>query len=300
MSDRIARITTALIVVAALDLCMILVTGATSPLVLGRIETGAWGVAMRAATLLGLMWLRYGSRRRGRPAPRVGVLLLLSLLLPTLVHFHVAGGRLNGDGLSYYVFVRSLNKDRDFDLTNEYTHYGMIGRGDLQVLTDTGLRRSIYSIGPAICWTPVLRGGRGPGPSRVLARPRRRPLRIRPSPQERRGTRWPLVRLRGDPADPLPAAPSFPALHRTDRRAACLARDVRPLVHGLAAHLLARPVDVSRRLRDLAVGPRPKERARRVGLLLPRHGSRPRDVCQVAERRAAGATRPGAVARAAA
>ena len=161
MSDRIARITTALIVVAALDLFVILVTGTTSPLLLGRIETGAWGVAARAATLLGLIWLRYGLRRRRRPAPQVGVLVLLSLLLPTLVHFHVGGGRLNGDGLSYYVFVRSLNKDRDFDLTNEYTHYGMIDRGDLQVLTDTGLRRSIYSIGPAICWTPFFVAGEG-------------------------------------------------------------------------------------------------------------------------------------------
>ncbi len=162
MSDRAARITTALIVVVALDLFVILVTGTTSPLLLGRIETGALGVATRAALLLGLVWTRYGvRRRRGRPPPQVGVLVLLSLLLPTLVHFHVAGGRLNGDGLSYYVFVRSLNKDRDFDLTNEYTHYGMIERGDLQVLTRTGLRRSIYSIGPAICWTPFFVAGEG-------------------------------------------------------------------------------------------------------------------------------------------
>ena len=151
---RAARILTAVIAVLAVDLLAILITGATSPLLLGRAPTGAWGVATRATVLLGLLWLRYGTRRRGRPAPQLGVLVLVSLLLPTLVHFHVAGGRLNGDGLSYYAFVRSLNKDRDFDLTNEYTHYGMIGRGDLQVLTKTGLRRSIYSIGPAICWTP--------------------------------------------------------------------------------------------------------------------------------------------------
>ena len=87
---------------------MILVTGATSPLLLGRIATGAWGVAVRASGLLVLVWLRYAMRGAGRRAPGVGVLVLVSLLLPTLVHFHVAGGRLNGDGLSYYVFVRSL------------------------------------------------------------------------------------------------------------------------------------------------------------------------------------------------
>ena len=66
MSHRTARIATALIVLTALDLFVILVTGTTSPLLLGQVETGAWGVAARAATLLGLVWLRYGVRRRGR------------------------------------------------------------------------------------------------------------------------------------------------------------------------------------------------------------------------------------------
>src|SRR5262249_19362940 len=86
-------------------------------------------------------------------------LLLVVLLLGALVPFHVGGGRLGGDGVSYYVFVRSLAKDGDVDLANEYAHYGMLERSDLRVPTKTGLRRSIFSIGPALVWLPSFLGG---------------------------------------------------------------------------------------------------------------------------------------------
>ena len=65
--------------------------------------------------------------------PRAAGRSVLLLLLPTLVQFHVAGGALNGDGVMYYVYVRSLVKDADLDFTNEYTHYGLIEREDLAV-----------------------------------------------------------------------------------------------------------------------------------------------------------------------
>ena len=52
-----------------------------------------------------------------------------------LVQFHAFGGRIGGDGVIYYVYVRSLVKDADLDFTNEYTHYGLIDRGDLTVPT---------------------------------------------------------------------------------------------------------------------------------------------------------------------
>jgi hypothetical protein len=71
-----------------------------------------------------------------------------------VVQLHAAGGRLGGDGVSYYVYTRSLVKDGDLDFTNEYTHYEMIDRADLAVPTRTGRRRSIFSIGPGLAWIP--------------------------------------------------------------------------------------------------------------------------------------------------
>ena len=42
----------------------------------------------------------------------------------------------------------------DLDFTNEYAHYGLLERGDLAMPTETGLRRSIFAIGPAVVWAP--------------------------------------------------------------------------------------------------------------------------------------------------
>src|SRR5919108_1212656 len=61
---------------------------------------------------------------------------------------------MSGDGVMYYVYVRSLLKDGDVDFTNEYAHYGLLEREDLRVPTRTGHRRSVFSIGPALLWTP--------------------------------------------------------------------------------------------------------------------------------------------------
>jgi hypothetical protein len=148
--------------VLAADLAWVVVTGAYSPLQQAMI--GGRGFALRAA-LLGLL-LVVRLRVIGERPRRLGEgrLLLLLLFLPTLVHFQVAGGRLNGDGTSYYAFLHSLWKDRDFDLANQYARLGMVDRvigdeqsgfkRDLMALTVTGLRRSIYSVGPALLWSP--------------------------------------------------------------------------------------------------------------------------------------------------
>jgi hypothetical protein len=85
--------------------------------------------------------------------------LLVALLLVSVVQFHAFGGRIAGDGVSYYVYVRSLMKDADLDFTNEYTHYEMIDRADLKVPTRTGRRRSIFSAGPGLAWIPFFAAG---------------------------------------------------------------------------------------------------------------------------------------------
>jgi len=145
----------ALLAFLALDLLVVVVTGSTS-LVPGLSPVGPAAFAVRTAAagaLLAVLWRR----------DRARVALVLLLFLPLLVQFQVAGRRLSGDGVMYYVYVRSLVKDADIDFTNEYTHYELIGRGDLSVPTKTGLRRSIFSVGPGLVSIPFFLVGEAVG-----------------------------------------------------------------------------------------------------------------------------------------
>jgi hypothetical protein len=133
-------------IVAAAALAIAIVCGAPT-----------WAVAAAAAALAVAVGSAWPSA--DRPASRGRAVLLLLVLLPALVHFHAGGGRINGDGVSYYVYTRSLAKDADLDFTNEYAHYGMLERADLAVPTRTGLRRSIFSIGPGLLSLPFFAAG---------------------------------------------------------------------------------------------------------------------------------------------
>lgn len=113
---------------------------------------GPAGFAVRAVLLGGLL-----AALRPRP------LALWLALVPALAHFHLGGGRIGGDGVMYYVQLHSLAKDGDIDLTNEYTHYELIAREDLRVPTKTGLRRSIFAVGPAVAWLPFFAAGEAVG-----------------------------------------------------------------------------------------------------------------------------------------
>jgi hypothetical protein len=140
-----ARLRTALawaLGLLALELACGIVSGTLGPL----------GFAVRAVLIGGLL-----VALRARPLP------LWLLLLPALAHFHFGGGRIGGDGVMYYVQLHSLLKDGDIDLANEYTHYELIEREDLRVLTKTGLRRSIFAVGPALAWMPFFAAGEAVG-----------------------------------------------------------------------------------------------------------------------------------------
>lgn len=153
MSARVAALT------AALALGALLVV-----IVLGQPRGGGLTslLAVMAGASLVIAWrartqppIHDGGRQR--PAVRAahaGRVVLLLLLLPTLVHFHAGGGRLGGDGVSYYVYVRSLVKDADLEFTNEYTHYELIDREDIRIPTRTGYRRSIFAVGPGLASIP--------------------------------------------------------------------------------------------------------------------------------------------------
>lgn len=171
MKAPLARgLLSALVVVASLDVLGIVVTGASSFLTPGS-AVGPAAFALRIAVLGILLLFRF--RGFAPPGARLpgGTLCLLLLLLPTLIQFQVGGGRLGGDGVMYFVYVRSLVKDADIDLTNEYTHYGLIDRVDLRVPTRTGMRRSIFSVGPALVSVPFFLLGEGVGRIQQLVRP---------------------------------------------------------------------------------------------------------------------------------
>jgi hypothetical protein len=119
---------------------------------------------LRVAVVATLWWIRLGWLDLRARSCDVGRVLLCTLLVVALVQVRASGVRLNSvDSISYYVFLRSMVKDHDFNLTNEYAHYGWLERRDLRVPTRTGHRRSIYSVGPAVAWTPFFLLGEGVG-----------------------------------------------------------------------------------------------------------------------------------------
>ena len=141
------------IALLTLEVWLALVSG-SSWLLGGSGALGEAGFALRLLLWAVLFVLRF--RSLAEPELRVSTasLLLTLCLLPTLQQFQFAGGRINGDGVMYYVYTRSLAKDGDLDFTNEYTHYGLIERGDIAVPTRTGLRRSIFAVGPGLLALP--------------------------------------------------------------------------------------------------------------------------------------------------
>lgn len=160
------RLATMAVAVLAADVLLIVVTGSTSA-VPGLGPVGARGFVVRVALLAFALWARLrvlAARERRLAGPWVALLLLA---LPALAQLHLAGARLSGDGIMYYVYVRSLMKDGDLDFSNEYAHYGRLDREDLRVPTVTGLRRSIFSVGPGLMWTPFFLAGEAVGRSRA-------------------------------------------------------------------------------------------------------------------------------------
>ncbi len=142
----------------AADALGIVITGGGSLLVGGHAcSAGGFGLRLTFLGLLLTLRLRVAA---ARPLPWPWLALGL-LLLPALFEFHLAGGRLGGDGVSYYVYTRSLFEDGDLDFTNEYSAYGLITRGDLALPTRTGLRRSIFAVGPGLLGMPFFALGEG-------------------------------------------------------------------------------------------------------------------------------------------
>lgn len=88
------------------------------------------------------------------------VILGLLLLVPTLLaQLRLPVPRLDADAVEYYSHLRSLYFDRDLDFANEFEHFGILTRGDKLQPTQTGHRRTIFSVGPALLWLPFYAAG---------------------------------------------------------------------------------------------------------------------------------------------
>ncbi|MBK5254551.1 MAG: hypothetical protein JJE39_00815, partial [Vicinamibacteria bacterium] len=144
----------------AFDLILIVVTGGLSILT-PQVKPGpgafAWREAFLAVGLMARLRLFAHAERR----VSFGQLMLILAVFPSLFHLHLVGRRITGDGLYYYVYTRSLMRDADVDFANEYAHYDLLERGDFSVPTSTGHRRSIYSVGPGLLWTPFFAAADG-------------------------------------------------------------------------------------------------------------------------------------------
>lgn len=88
----------------------------------------------------------------------IGAVLAVGYLAGVLA-FPSSGGRIiNGDGLQYFAYLRSVVFDGDVDFTNDYRLlYSVPEHGAstwLDDVTATGRPRNMMSVGPAILWSP--------------------------------------------------------------------------------------------------------------------------------------------------
>ena len=233
---------------------------------------------------------RRGARRRlavARRPRRGAVPSSLLLLLPTLVQFHAAR-RAHQRRRRQLLRLRPLAGEGRRPRLHQRVHAlrPASSARTSRVPTRTGLRRSIFAVGPGAGVDPVLRRRRGRRPARRRCfGARRRPLRLRPVPRERGRAGQPAL---GFAAVLLVHDVAAPALRR--RASPCsppprvwLATFLL-LVHGPAADDVPRAVGVRRRARGVAVGPRSARAGRPRGFLAPRPRARPRHVPALAER----------------
>ncbi|MCD6326603.1 hypothetical protein J7M28_03475 [bacterium] len=96
---------------------------------------------------------------------RARLLALLFFGIPAItvvLLFAFIGGRMDGDGQNYYIYLRSIVFDGDLDLHNDYE---MFPRDDPLLarvyICSKGRSPNIFSVGPAILWAPFFLVARG-------------------------------------------------------------------------------------------------------------------------------------------
>jgi hypothetical protein len=101
-----------------------------------------------------------------RPLPLFASIFLIYIIVFGASIFLVPrryGRLIVGDGIYYYVWLRSVVIDGDLDFTNDYTLYQQFNNEDLQKKremlelhkTPLGKPADYFSVGPAVLWFPV-------------------------------------------------------------------------------------------------------------------------------------------------
>ncbi len=88
----------------------------------------------------------------------IGLVFSLAYLIAMTVFPRAHGRVIDGDGIQYYAYVRSMVFDADLDFFNDYELlYGSNGGGGVWTTTrtSTGYVINLMSIGPALLWLPA-------------------------------------------------------------------------------------------------------------------------------------------------
>ncbi len=101
----------------------------------------------------------------GRPLPFFAAIFFVFLIVYGASIFLIPkryGRLIVGDGIYYYVYVRSAVLDGDLDFLNDYTIYQSFNTEDpikkkemLERKTPIGMAANFFSVGPAVLWSPL-------------------------------------------------------------------------------------------------------------------------------------------------
>jgi hypothetical protein len=111
---------------------------------LGLIDRTLPGVGV-GGCLLAVVSAALSRRRGGGTAP-----VLLAVASTAYLVGALAGPEFRADAAGYYVYLRSAALDHDLDFANEWEAW----RFPPLPVTATGLRPNLYSVGPALFWSP--------------------------------------------------------------------------------------------------------------------------------------------------
>jgi len=125
----------------------------------GRVEPGELPLWPFLLLIAGLITRGLG-KRVVEGAPELALerrweWIIVAVFVALLPLWHQVGGRVEGEGVQFYVYLRSMAFDGDLDFSNEYVAYGL-DRDDPRLFarTGTGVPRNVHSVGPALMWAP--------------------------------------------------------------------------------------------------------------------------------------------------
>ena len=118
-------------------------------------------IFLAAAILIASGWHRRRTPNTDAATRQRWIGAIVAFWILSLPVWHQVGARVSGEGIAYYVYLRSAVFDRDLDFSNEYEAFNLddIDPRLINNLTPTGVPRNVHSVGPAVVWAPFLAVG---------------------------------------------------------------------------------------------------------------------------------------------